>query len=63
VFLTRDRPIWLFWGGDTDISAIHGPITGISKIFKSCFLFHYQKYKVSYALPFCQKLQKSGFMS
>jgi len=34
-----------FFGADadTDISAIHGPIliTDISKIFKSCFLFHY----------------------
>jgi len=37
---------------DTDISAFHGPITDISKIFKSCFLLHYQKYYVFYALPF-----------
>ena len=43
-----------FVGADTDvdISAIHGPIadTDISKIFKSCFLLHYQTYKVFYAL-------------
>jgi len=47
---------------DADISAIHGPITDISKIFKSCFLLHYQNYNVFCALPFFQKLQKSGFM-
>ena len=39
------------------------PITDISKIFKSFFLLHYQKYYVFYALHFFQKLQKSGFMS
>jgi len=50
-----------FFGTDTDISAIHGPITDISKILKSCFLLHYQKCYVFYALPFFQKLQKSGF--
>jgi len=34
----------------------HGPIsiTDISKIFKSCFLLHYKKYDVFYALPFFQ---------
>jgi len=34
--------------------AIHGPIadTGISKIFKSCFLLHYQKYNAFYTLLF-----------
>ena len=39
---------------ETDVSAIHGPIadTDISKIFKSSFLLHYQKYNVFYALPF-----------
>jgi len=49
--------------GNTDISAIHGLITNISKIFKSCFVLHYQKYVVFYALPFLQKLQKSRFLS
>ena len=39
------------------------PITDVSKIFESCFLLHYQKYNVFYALPFIRKLQKSGFMS
>jgi len=34
--MIRDQLIWVF-GADigTDISAIHGPITDISKIFKS----------------------------
>jgi len=32
-----------FFGAD--VSAIHGPLTDIPKIFKSCFLLHYQKYK------------------
>ena len=49
-------------GADTNISAIHGPITDISKIFKSCFLLHYQKY-VFYALPFFQRPKKSRYMS
>jgi len=49
-----------FFGADTDASASHGPITNISKIFKSCFLLHYQKYNVVCALPF---FQKSGFLS
>ena len=48
---------------DTNISAIYGSINNIPKTFKSCFLLHYQKYNVIYALPFFQKLQKSGFMS
>jgi len=54
-----------FFEVDTDISTIHGPIpiTNIFKIFKSCFLLHYQRYDVFYALPFFQKLKKSGFMS
>jgi len=49
----RDRPI-CFFGADTDMSANYGPITdtNISKIFKSCFLLHYQKYNVFYALSF-----------
>jgi len=44
-----------FWADiNTNISTIHRPIadTAISKIFKSCFLFHYQKYNVFYALLF-----------
>jgi len=52
-----------FFRADTDILAIHGPIADISKFFISCFLLHYQKYYVFYALPFLQKLQKSGFLS
>ena len=50
---------------DTDISAIHGPIadTDVSKFLKSCFLLHYQKHYVFYALPFFKKLQIWGFMS
>jgi len=31
--------------------------TDISKIFKSCFLLHYQRYDVFYALPFFQNLK------
>jgi len=31
--------------------------TDISKIFKSCFLPHYQKYDVFHALPFFQTLK------
>jgi len=43
----------------TDILAIQGPIliTDISKIFKSCFLLHYQKYYAFYALPFFQNFK------
>jgi len=37
---------YVFFGADADIYAIHGPIADISKIFKSCFLVHYQKYCV-----------------
>jgi len=57
---SRDRPIWLF-GVDADISAIHGPIAGISKIRKSSFLLHYQKYCVFYALPFFQNFKNQDF--
>jgi len=49
-----------FFGVDTGISAIHGPITDISKIFKSCFLLHYQKCNVFYVLPFFQKLKNQN---
>jgi len=52
----------MIFGADTDVLAIHGPIIDISKIFNPCFLLHYQKYNLFYALPF-EKLQKSGFMS
>jgi len=31
--------------------------TDISKIFKSCFLLHYQRYDVFYALTFFQNLK------
>jgi len=51
---------YVFFGADTDISAIHGPTADISKFLISCFLLHYQKHDVFYALPFFQKLQKSG---
>jgi len=54
---------YAFFKADTDISAIHGPIANISKIFKSCFLLHYQKCDVFYAIPFSQKLKQSGFVS
>jgi len=47
---TRDQPI-CFFGADADISAIHGPIADISKILKSCFLLHYQKY-FTYSMPY-----------
>ena len=52
-----------FFGADTDISAIRGPITDISKMFKSCFLLHCQKSNVFYTLPLFKKLPKSGFMN
>jgi len=45
-----------FFGADAYVSAVHEPIADISKIFKSCFLLHYQKYYVFYALPFSEKL-------
>jgi len=64
VKMIRDRPIFL--GADlSDCRPLtdRQPITDISKIFKSCFRFHHQKYDVFYALPFFQKLYKSGFMS
>jgi len=43
-----------FFGVNIDISAIHGQIadTNTPNIFKSCFLLHYQKYNVFYALLF-----------
>jgi len=40
---------------DTNISAIHGLIPDISKIFKSCSLLHYKKYYAFFAVSF-QKL-------
>jgi len=48
-----------FFGADTDTSTIHGPIadTDISQIFKSCFLLHYQKLYVFYALPFLKNFK------
>jgi len=46
-----------FFGTDADISANYGPITDISKFLKSCFLLHYQKYNVFYALPFLKNLK------
>jgi len=42
-----------FFEADTDISAD----TNISKIFESCFLLHYQKFDVFYALPFFKTLK------
>jgi len=43
---------------DTDTSAIHvsRADADISKIFKSCFLLHYQKYYAFYISPFFQKV-------
>jgi len=43
-----------FFEADIDISAIHGPITDISKIFKSCFLLliNYHKYSRMYYMPY-----------
>ena len=35
-------------------------ITDISKTFKSCFLLHYQKYDIFYALPFFQNLKNQA---
>jgi len=48
-----------FFEADTNITAIHGPIANIFIIFQSCFLLHYQKYDIFYALPFFQKFEKS----
>jgi len=62
----RDRPIWLFWGRYRYIShswADASADTDISKIFKSCFLLHYQKYNVFYALPFLQKLKNQDLQA
>jgi len=42
---TRDWPIWFFWDRFQYIGHSWTD-TDISKIFKSCFLFHYQKYDV-----------------
>ena len=47
----RDWPMWIFWGRCRYIGHSWTD-TDISKIFKSCFLLHYQKYNVFYALPF-----------
>jgi len=52
-----DRPIWLFWGRYQYIGHSWAD-TDISKIFKSCFLLHYQKYDVFYAIPFFSKTSK-----
>ena len=48
-----------FFGANTDISAIHGVTanTNISTIFKSCFLFHYQKYNVFMPYLFLKNLK------
>jgi len=59
--MSGDRPIWLFWGRYRYIGRSWTD-NRYFQIFKSCFLLHYQKYYVFYALPFLQKLQKSGFM-
>jgi len=45
-----------FWA-DADISAMHEPITDISKIFKSWFLLQYQKYNVFDALRFFKNFE------
>ena len=37
--------------------------TDISKIFKPCFLLHYQKYDVFYALPFFQNLKNQDLQA
>jgi len=59
----RDRPI-CFFAADTDVSAIHGPIADICKIFDLIFcLLSKILYNVFYALPFFEKLQKLRFMS
>jgi len=44
ITMIRERQIFV-WGADTNMLAIHGPITNVSKIFKSFYLLHYQKYK------------------
>jgi len=64
VLFIREQLINGFFGANdnANISAIHWP-KPITDIFKFHFLIHYQKYYVFYALPFFQKLQKSGFRS
>jgi len=49
VLTTKDRPIWICWGRHRYIGHLW---TDISKIFKSSFLLHYQKYSAFHALPF-----------
>jgi len=56
LILCRDRPIWLCLGRYRYIDHSWAD-TDISKIFKSCFLVHYQKYDVFYALPFFKTLK------
>ena len=48
-----------FFVADTDILAIDGPIadTDVPQIFKSCFLFYYQKYFVFYTVPFLKNFK------
>ena len=55
----QSLPLEIDWYGFSEAD------TDISKIFKSCFLLHYQKNGEFHALghTFFQKLQKSGFMS
>ena len=53
---SRDRPIWLFLGRYRYIGHSWAD-TDVSKIFKSCFLLHYRRYDVFYALPFFQNLK------
>ena len=64
MLLFSSLPAWLLeidryglLGADTDTSAIHGPITDISKILKYCFLLHYQKYNVFYAVLFLKNFK------
>jgi len=47
-----------FFGDVTDILASHGPITDISKILISCFMFCHQKYTAVCALRFFAKTSK-----
>jgi len=60
MLLFSSLPAWLLeidryglLGADTDTSAIHGPITDISKIFKSCFLL-IKNIIYSGPYPFCK---------
>ena len=52
---SRDRPIWIFLGRYQFIGHPWAD-TNISKIFKSYFLLHYQRYDVFYVLRFFSKL-------